>query len=200
VTDVDNVMPIRLRPLGPRRDKKKADPTNAERSRRWRQRRKEMESAVAEAVAQRPIETLSQEALPTVAEPIEATATQSGFPNNFNAHVTHIPSNRTCFVTFSTTASALALATVSAGFSITGMTAIFVGSFWPVIAMGVALEAGKLSVVAWLGRYRTAPWRLRTALVALVAVLMALNAIGAYGSSLRPTSATPLTVTLQWQA
>jgi hypothetical protein len=62
------------------------------------------------------------------------------------------------------------------------MTAIFVGSFWPVIAMGVALEAGKLSAVAWLGRFRaTAPWRLRTALIALVAVLMTLNAAGCYG-------------------
>ena len=47
--------------------------------------------------------------------------------------------------------AALALATVSAGFSITGMTSIFVGSFLPVIGMGVALELGKLSTVAWLG-------------------------------------------------
>jgi hypothetical protein len=46
--------------------------------------------------------------------------------------------------------------------------------------MGVALELGKLSAVACLGRrYGSAP--LRVALVALVAVLMALNAIGAYG-------------------
>ena len=44
--------------------------------------------------------------------------------------------------------AALSLATVSAGFSITGMTSIFVASFWPVIAMGVALEFGKLSAVA----------------------------------------------------
>jgi hypothetical protein len=76
--------------------------------------------------------------------------------------------------------AALALATVSAGFSITGMTAVFVGATLPVIGMGVALELGKLSAVACLGRrYGSAP--LRAALVALVAVLMALNAIGAYG-------------------
>jgi hypothetical protein len=74
----------------------------------------------------------------------------------------------------------LALATVSAGFSITGMTAVFVGATLPVIGMGVALELGKLSAVACLGRrYGSAP--LRAALVALVAVLMGLNAIGAYG-------------------
>ncbi len=83
-------------------------------------------------------------------------------------------------VTVCATVAALALATVSAWFSITGMTAVFVGATLPVIGMGVALELGKLSAVACLGRrYGAAP--LRAALVALVGVLMALNAIGAYG-------------------
>jgi hypothetical protein len=110
---------------------------------------------------------------PIVAKPVQS---------DFKSRVTHVTPHRMSGVTFSTTMSALALATVSAGFSITGLTSIFIGSFWPVIAMGVALEAGKLSAVAWLARYRhMAPWRLRTALVALMAVLMALNAIGAYG-------------------
>jgi hypothetical protein len=54
-------------------------------------------------------------------------------------------------VTICTTITALSLATVSAGFSITGMTSIFVGTYWPVVGMGVALEAGKLSAVASLG-------------------------------------------------
>jgi hypothetical protein len=78
--------------------------------------------------------------------------------------------------------AALMLATVSAGFSISGLTSIFIGAFWPVVAMGCALELGKLSAVAWLSRRSsTAGWRLRASLVALVAVLMGLNAIGAYG-------------------
>src|SRR5258706_15662064 len=47
--------------------------------------------------------------------------------------------------------AALALATVSAGFSIYGFTSIFVGAFWPVIGMGVALELGKLRAVTWIG-------------------------------------------------
>jgi len=76
--------------------------------------------------------------------------------------------------------AALALAAVSAGFSITGMTSIFVGATVPVIGMGVALELGKLSAAAWLGRYGGKP-ALRGALIVLVAVLMGLNAIGAYG-------------------
>jgi hypothetical protein len=85
-------------------------------------------------------------------------------------------------IRFSALTAALALATVSGGFSITGMTSIFVGAYWPVIGMGVALEVGKMSAVAWLGHQRgTASWRLRTALAVLVAVLMGLNAIGCYG-------------------
>ncbi len=75
--------------------------------------------------------------------------------------------------------SAIALATVSGGYSITGMTSIFVGAFWPVVGMGVALEIGKLAAVAALPTLRWGP--LKAALVALVAVLMGLNAIGAYG-------------------
>jgi hypothetical protein len=75
--------------------------------------------------------------------------------------------------------SALALASVSGWYSITGLTSVFVGAFWPVIAMGVALEAGKLCAVAALPTLRWGP--LKAALVALVAVLMGLNAIGCYG-------------------
>jgi len=74
---------------------------------------------------------------------------------------------------------------VSASFSITGMTAVFVGAFWPVVGMGVALELGKLSAVAWIGRAGCAaadPARpLKTAVRGLIGVLMALNAVGAYG-------------------
>jgi len=81
-----------------------------------------------------------------------------------------------------TLAAALSLASVSAYFSITGMTSIFVGAYEPVIGMGVALEVGKLAAVAWLGhQHGTASWRLRAALTILVAVLMGLNAIGCYG-------------------
>jgi len=38
--------------------------------------------------------------------------------------------------------AALALATVSAGFSIYGFTSIFVGAFWPVIGMGLRSSSG----------------------------------------------------------
>jgi hypothetical protein len=75
--------------------------------------------------------------------------------------------------------SALALAGVSAWYSIIGMTSIFVGSFWPVIATGIALELGKLSAVAALPTLQWGP--LKAALIVLVAVLMGLNAVGCYG-------------------
>jgi hypothetical protein len=79
-------------------------------------------------------------------------------------------------VTFFTTVSALALATVSAGFSITGMTSIFFGAFGLSFLWGPPLEAGKLSAVVWLARHRAnTPSRLRIALGTL-----GLNATGAY--------------------
>jgi hypothetical protein len=77
--------------------------------------------------------------------------------------------------------AALALATCSAGFSISGLTSIFAGAFWPVIGLGVAFEIGKLSAVAWLGHDGSGRPSLRLALVALVAILMVLNSIGVYG-------------------
>jgi hypothetical protein len=72
------------------------------------------------------------------------------------------------------------MATVSAGFSIVGLTSVFVGAFGPVVALGVVLEAGKLRAVALIGMGRGSR-RLRLFLVAAVATLMGLNAVGAYG-------------------
>jgi hypothetical protein len=77
--------------------------------------------------------------------------------------------------------AALGLAAVSGFFSIVGLTSIFLGSFWPVVAMGTVLEGGKLSAVALLGQRRVASRALRFAIVTLIAALMALNVVGAYG-------------------
>jgi hypothetical protein len=77
--------------------------------------------------------------------------------------------------------AALAVASVSAGFSIVGLTAIFAASFWPIIGMGVALETAKLSAVAWLGRRYAAPRALKAGVMTLIVTLMGLNAIGCYG-------------------
>jgi hypothetical protein len=77
--------------------------------------------------------------------------------------------------------AALGLAGVSASFAIIGLTNIFAGAFWPIIAMGCALECGKLASVAWLGRKYSAPLPIKVAIGSLIVVLVALNAVGAYG-------------------
>ncbi|WP_244425567.1 DUF4407 domain-containing protein [Bradyrhizobium sp. STM 3843] len=77
---------------------------------------------------------------------------------------------------------ALALASVSAAFSIDGLTAIFAGAFWPIITMGATLEAGKLVAAAWLAEHwNSAPFLLRLVLVVMIGVLMSLNAVGVFG-------------------
>jgi hypothetical protein len=87
------------------------------------------------------------------------------------------------FVKLATFIVALALACVSAAFSIDGLTAIFAGAFWPVITMGATLEAGKLVAAAWLAEnWHSAPFLLRLILVAMIiGVLMSLNAVGVFG-------------------
>jgi hypothetical protein len=74
----------------------------------------------------------------------------------------------------------LAIATVSAGFSIYGWTNIYGGAFWQVIAMGVVLECGKLRAITLIGMGRGASW-VRLLLVAAVLALMGFNAVGAFG-------------------
>jgi hypothetical protein len=126
------------------------DPTSAERSRRYRQRRKLQQAGVT----------------PAVTAPVEAAS---------------ITPSRHGIVPLLMACAALAVAAVSSAFSIVGMTAIFAGSFWPVIGMGAALESAKLSAVAWLGRGYCASRWLKGAIVTLVLALMGLNVIGAYG-------------------
>jgi len=101
---------------------------------------------------------------PAVPDPVPAPA------------IVHAPAKRDWI----TILIALAMATVSAGFSIVGLTSVFVGAFGPVVALGVVLEAGKLRAVALIGMGRGSR-RLRLFLVAAVATLMGLNAVGAYG-------------------
>jgi hypothetical protein len=142
---------------------KAKDATGAQRQARYRKKRK-------------PVVTVAS-APPAVAHPIPTPPPQAG---RDIAPVT-APRNGGAGITLATLTAALALATVSAGFSITGMTAIFVGALYPVVGMGVALELGKLSAVAWLGHQRSSAWGLKASLSILVAVLMTLNAVGCFG-------------------
>jgi hypothetical protein len=156
-----NITP--LRPKAERQTRAKPDRTNSERQKRFRDKRKALATVTPEGTVTPP--------------PIEKAP---GAPNAVTV-ATPMAAPRDG-VTVSTLVAALLLATVSGGFAIFGMTAVFAGAFWPVIGMGAALEGGKLSAVAWLGRHgRTAPRRLKAGLVTLVGILMMLNAIGAYG-------------------
>ena len=130
-----------------------ADPTNAERQRRHRAKKRKR--------------TITRTVTPAVPRPVTPTVT--------------VERHSSVTVTAATLVAALALATCSAAFSISGLTSIFAGAFWAVIGLGVAFEIGKLSAVAWLGHQRARTGVLKLALTALVAVLMVLNSIGVYG-------------------
>jgi hypothetical protein len=161
----DNVTPLRA---------KAKDATGAQRAARFRKKRRGIVTVPARSSAG---ELLAPPAL--VAHPIPTPPPNAG--RGIPA-VTVAPRNGGAGVTAATLIAALALATVSGGFSITGMTAIFVGATAPVVGMGIALELGKLSAVAWLGHQRSSSsWALKVSLTMLVAVLMTLNAIGCFG-------------------
>lgn len=78
--------------------------------------------------------------------------------------------------------AALALATVAAYFSVTGMAEIFPGAPVAVMVLAATMEAGKLVVAGWLAaHWRTVGWKMRSVMVALVAGLALINAAGVFG-------------------
>jgi hypothetical protein len=127
------------------------DRTAAERQRRYRARRKLKKASV------------------TVTAAADASAS------------TALQPRRHALIPAVTACAALAVAAVSASFSIIGHTAVFTGAFWPVVGMGASIECAKLSAVAWLSRRYAASRALKGAIVVLVVTLMGLNAVGGYG-------------------
>jgi hypothetical protein len=78
--------------------------------------------------------------------------------------------------------AALALATVAAYFSVTGMAEIFPGAPVAVVVLAATMEAGKLVVAGWLAaHWRRVGWKMRSVMVALVAGLALINAAGVFG-------------------
>ena len=77
---------------------------------------------------------------------------------------------------------ALVVSSVSAYFSIIGLTTLFSAAFWPVVIMGGSLEVGKLVTTSWLYRYwDTCPWLLKSYLSVAVVVLMFITSMGTFG-------------------
>src|SRR6516164_6206621 len=127
----------------------------------------------AEAIiATTPVTSTVTDVTPTVAEAVSVAL----MPESAVARRFVMPLKLAAFIV------ALALACVSAAFSIDGLTAIFAGAFWPVITMGTTLEAGKLVAAAWLAEnWHSALLLLRLILVAMIGVLMSLNEVGVFG-------------------
>ena len=77
---------------------------------------------------------------------------------------------------------AMVISACAAYYSIVGLTAIFAAAFWPIVIMGSALEAGKLTGAVWLHlNWKRATWWIRMYLVPAVAVLMLITSMGIFG-------------------
>ena len=54
------------------------------------------------------------------------------------------------FLIILTFLSAISISVIAAGYSIIGLATLFAGAVVPIIAMGTALEVGKLVAASWL--------------------------------------------------
>ena len=78
--------------------------------------------------------------------------------------------------------TALSLSGVSAYYSIIGLTAVFAGSFWPVVIMGSTLEFAKITSTSWLYRnWKSCPFLLKTYLTLAIIILMVISSMGIFG-------------------
>lgn len=76
----------------------------------------------------------------------------------------------------------IAISSISAWYSIVGLTAIFAGAFWSIVIMGATLEIGKIVTAAYL--YRN--WKSLSTLVSIyfasaVIILMVITSMGTFG-------------------
>ena len=77
---------------------------------------------------------------------------------------------------------AIVISTVSAYYSVLGLTAIFAAAFWPIVLMGGALETGKIMTAVWLHRnWKRASTAYKLYLVPALAFLMLLTSMGIFG-------------------
>lgn len=76
----------------------------------------------------------------------------------------------------------LAIASCAAYFSIYGLAAIFSGVFYPVVVMGISLEAGKLAAASYVYRfYNNITFITKTYFIAAIIILMLITSIGIFG-------------------
>ena len=87
----------------------------------------------------------------------------------------------TIFITF---ISAISISIIAAGYSIMGLATLFAGAVLPIIAMGSALEVGKLVAASWLynnWRNPLVPKTIKAYLTSAVIVLIFITSMGIFG-------------------
>ena len=87
------------------------------------------------------------------------------------------------FLTILTFISAIAISLIAAGYSILGLATLFAGAAVPIIAMGSALEVGKLVAASWLyHNWRSdIPKSLKAYLFTAIIVLIFITSVGIFG-------------------
>ena len=87
------------------------------------------------------------------------------------------------FLTLITFISAISISLIAAGYSILGLATLFAGAYVPIIAMGSALEVGKLVAASWLYHNwrRSIPKSLKIYLFTSIIVLIFITSVGIFG-------------------
>jgi hypothetical protein len=107
------------------------------------------------------------------------------------------------FLTILTFLSAISISVIAAGYSIIGLATLFAGAVIPIIAMGTALEVGKLVAASWLYQnWRSdVPRLLKAYLFTSIIVLIFITSMGIFGflskahlDQVQPTSGNQLSI------
>ena len=109
------------------------------------------------------------------------------------------------FLTILTFLSAISISVIAAGYSILGLATLFAGAFIPIVAMGSALEVGKLVAASWLyHNWRSdIPKLLKGYLFTAIIVLVIITSMGIFGflskahlDQVKPTSGNNIKIEL----
>ena len=102
--------------------------------------------------------------------------------------------------------SAISISVIAAGYSIIGLSTLFAGAVIPIIAMGSALEVGKLVAASWLynnWRNKLVPYTIKMYLTFAVIVLIFITSMGIFGflskahlDQVKPTSSNNIKIEL----
>ena len=107
------------------------------------------------------------------------------------------------FLTLLTFISAISISVIAAGYSIVGLATLFAGAVVPIIAMGSALEVGKLVAASWLYHNWNSdvPRLLKTYLFGAIIILIFITSLGIFGflskahlDQVKPTSSNAIKI------